>query len=184
MRVFFALVGILFDLILLAAAAAAIYCVFRPELLADVSAEAQEFIEDPLGRWEVFAGALALLALSLRGVFLLLFGRGERAMEVSRGRAGAVTVSRSTFDRAVEALLRERAPGGRLMGCRVRRRGGKLEMAVRLRVNVLEVPLGEFAAGLQDAVIGHFRDFLGIEVGRVDVVVEGAMEKRTGVEQA
>ena len=59
-----------------------------------------------------------------------------------------------------------------------------MEMAVRLRVNVLDKPLGEFVAGLQDAVIAHFRDFLGIEVGRVDVVVEGAMEKRTGVAQA
>lgn len=183
MRVFFALAGVLFDAILLAASAAAVYCVFRPELLANLSAAAQDYIEDPRGRWEVLAGAVALLALSMRGVFLLLFGRGEKAVRISGGEAGVVTVSRSTFNRAVEALIREKAPGGKLAGCGVRRRGGRMELAVRLRVDALDRPLGEFVAELQGEIMAHFRNFLGIEVGRVDVVVEGAVRKREGVAQ-
>ncbi|MFH1537396.1 MAG: hypothetical protein ABIH66_00460, partial [bacterium] len=140
MRVFFALAGVLFDAILLAASAAAVYCVFRPELLSDLSAVAQGYVEDPRGRWEVLAGAVALLALSLRGVFLLLFGRGEKAVRISGGQAGVVTVSRSTFNRSVEALVREKAPGGKLVRCGVRKRGGGMRLAVRLRVDTLDRP--------------------------------------------
>lgn len=180
MRVFFALVGLVFDLVMLAVSAAAVYCVFRPETFGDAAQFALDWFDEPDSRWIVLGAAAGLLLLSLRGVLLLLFGRGESGFEVSGGQGGAVTVSRGTVDRAIDSLVRETAPGARVTGRRIKRRGGKIEVALRVRLDGSDTPLGELTTRLRTSVEGCFRDFLGVEISRLDIAIEGAAVKEKG----
>ncbi|MEW6201676.1 MAG: alkaline shock response membrane anchor protein AmaP [bacterium] len=172
MRALFVLIGLLFDVIIFVVSAFLIYSVFRPELFSEFFDAAAGFLDDTTGRIEIFAGAVVFLILSLRGLFLLIFGRGEKAFVLSKGEGGVLTATQATLDHVLEGIVREKAPQGKFAKSSFRRRGEQLSVTMNVQVDLLHHPVQEFTQKLNQSVREHFRDFLGIELETVDVRVE------------
>ncbi|MEW5945707.1 MAG: hypothetical protein AB1742_05870, partial [bacterium] len=172
MRAVFAATGLLFDALIFAVSLFIVYCFVRPEALGEFFDAALDFADDPAGRFQLLGAGVVLFFLSLLSLYILLFGREEKAFTVYRGEGGAVTVSRHTLNRVLEGVVKQKTSGGRFVWSAFSRRGGGLAVRMKVQVDLLNKPLKDYASQLSGSVKDHFRDYLGIELSKVDVKVE------------
>jgi len=172
MRAVFVLVGLLFDLVILALSALTLYCVFNTDFLKDGIELIVPYFERMPDRAYVAGAAGALLVLSFRGLFLLIFGRGERDFVLKRSENGTLTIARSTLEHLVDRIAQKQNPPARLSWIRIVQEQSSLRLAVRVRLDIAGCNLGEFVATLDSAVRDYFKGSLGIPVSRLDIKAE------------
>lgn len=180
MRFFHALIGLMFDLVMLAAAAAGVAVAVRPGLLDQAYGPAVSFLSTATGRIDVAVGAAVLLILSLRGVLLVLFSQPDRQLTLRSNDSGALTISQSSLSRILERIIREKAPAGDLIRSAVSTRDNKFDVQMKVRLDLVGVNLNEYSALLEERIRDHFANTLGIPIGSVNIQAECAPAPPSG----
>lgn len=180
MRAIYILIGLLFDLIILAAAGFAIYCAANPGFFKEAFDLASPYFDDTMYRIYVGGGGGVLGLMALRGFFLLIFGRAERDFVIKRAENGSLTVSRSTLELVVDRLARTQDPPAKVSGIRIAQDQSSLRMRMKVRLDFSKCNLGEFVGRLDSAVRTYFKDSLGITLSRLDIQAEADDGQGTG----
>jgi hypothetical protein len=177
MRFIFALIGILFDIVILALSAIVIYAVFDPKFVFDQVDMLKPYLDDSNIRMQVIAVALVCFVFSFRGVFLLMFGGKERLFVVRRDEHGALTVSRSTLEHIVSRIAADQSPAATIESLKIAQDGAALNIGLRLKLDITKCNLREYTDKFNSDLRNYFKDSMGIELSRLDVQAEaGAAE--------
>ncbi|MFA6450660.1 MAG: alkaline shock response membrane anchor protein AmaP [bacterium] len=174
MRFFFALIGILFDIIILALAGFVIYCAVEPGFLFDQFDLVKPYFEDMNMRTQIGGGALVFFILSFRGVFLLLFSGKERLFAVKRTEHGDLTVSKTTLEHVVSRIAADQTPSASVASIKIAQDGSSLRINLKIKLDLAKCNLGEFIDKFNLDIRGYFKNSLGIELSRLDIQAEAA----------
>jgi hypothetical protein len=174
MRTLFILIGLLFDLVILALAAAVIYVVIQPSMLFDNIDIVRTYLKDITYRAEIGVTAGVFFAMAFRGVFLLLFGNKDRVFTIKDTEHGALTVSRSTLERIVSRIASGQAPAAAVASIAISQLDSSLRMRLKIKLEINKTNLGEYIAKFDQEVRGYFKDSLGIQLSRLDIEAAAA----------
>ena len=172
MRALFLLVGLLFDLIVLAVSGAVIYIVFQPELLDHLNELLETQLSTQNGRLEVVAVAGVFFLLSFRSVFLLLSRGGRPEVLVVDQPGGRVTLSHGTIESVLRRLVESSRSGVSLNRARVNASGGGLDILMKIEMDLVDVNLKEYSSDLELLIREHFKNQIGLEINRVNIMAE------------
>jgi hypothetical protein len=172
MRAIFVLIGLLFDLIILAAAGFAIYCAVNPAFFASSIDFVQPYFDKMDYRFYIGGGGALFIILSFRGLFLLVFGRGDREYVLRRAENGNLTVSRTTIELLVDRLAQKQSPPAKLTWIKIFQEDSALRVRIKIKLDLANCNLGEFVNGLDSSVRTYFKDSLGIALSRLDIQAE------------
>jgi hypothetical protein len=172
MRFLFALIGIVFDIVILALSAIVIYARFDPNFVFDQVGMLKPYLEDPNLRNQVLAGGIVFFILALRGVFLLMFSHKERLFVVRRDEHGALTVSRNTLEHIVSRIAADQTPAATVTSLKIAQDGAALNVGLRLRLDISKCNLREYTDKFNSDLRTYFKDSMGIELSRLDVQAE------------
>lgn len=179
--VLFILIGVLFDLIVLAASGGLLYILLRPEALNKGFNILQNTLSTGQGKFQLLIIAVAGIILSLRGLFVFLFGRGSPEIAVSAGDNGSVAIAHSSIEHILRRLVQASRHGAALKGSAVKPAGmGAVNIRVRIELDLVETNLPEYTIELESAIRAHFKDGLGLEVKSLRTRVECAPARRQG----
>lgn len=180
MRFLFALTGFLFDLLVLATASWVVYCCIQPDLFFYSVDYVSGYLETPIGRMQVGGGALVFMLLSFRGLFLIAFRKGEKDFELKRTESGTLSVSKSTLENLVGRLSGKMTPSSDVLNLDIFQDGsGKLNISVKIGLDLSECNLTEYAAALDKKIRDYFENSLGAPIARLDV--KAVLLSRRGV---
>ncbi|HOX29454.1 MAG TPA: hypothetical protein PLQ76_09910, partial [bacterium] len=174
MRFLFALIGLLFDIVIVGLSGFAIYSSVNPDFFASMSGQASEYLSDQQMRIQIGAVAGILFILSFRGLFLLLFGRPEKVYSIRRAESGSLSVSRTTLEKIVTQIASKQTPQAVVGNLSIKQAGSALNLNMSLKLDLSGCNIGEYTEGFEKDVRAYFKNSLGIELGRVDIKAETA----------
>jgi len=172
MRFIFALIGILFDIIILALSALVIYTVFDPKFVFDQLDIVKPYFSDSNMRMQIGIVALVFFVFSFRGVFLLMFGGKERLFVVRRDEHGELTVSRSTLEHIVSRIAADQAPAATVSSLKIAQDGAALKISLLLKLDITKCNLRDYTDKFNSDLSAYFKDSMGIDLSRLDVQAE------------
>ncbi|HPI75904.1 MAG TPA: hypothetical protein PLK80_04165 [bacterium] len=181
MKVIFILIGLLFDLVILAISAFMIYSAVDPGVFAMGTETVWPFLEYQRERMIVGGVAAVFFVLSFRGLFLLAFGGSEKVFTLRRSENGALTVSAVTLERLVDRLAGNMQPPAKIISVSFAQSGSALAIRLKIKLDMAACNLGVYTSGLESSVRAYFKDSLGIDISRFDVQAE--TEKTRNSEQ-
>lgn len=169
MRAIFSLIGLIFDLIILALAAAVVYVVFQPSFLFDNIDAVRPYLESTKMRSEIGAVAVLFFIMAFRGVFLLMFGRKERLFTIKESEHGALTISLNTLEQIVKRIASTQAPAADVSSISINQYDSALRAKIKIKLEINQTNLGEYIAKFDGEVREYFKNSLGIEIGKLDI---------------
>jgi hypothetical protein len=177
MRVIFAFIGLIFDLVILALAGAVIYCMFDLRFLYDQFEIVKPYLEDQQMRLQVGAIAGVFFVMAFRGIFLLMFGSRDKVFTVKRTEQGALTVSKATLEHVVSRIAADQALAASVATIKIFQDGSALSMRLKIRLDLTKCNLTEYIDKFSAAIRGYFKDSLSIELSRLDIQAEAAISE-------
>jgi len=169
----FILIGLLFDIIVLAASGALIYISIQPDILGSLLKPLQDMLGDQQGRIQLLIAGSVFFILSFRGIFLLIVGRGSPEIEVASGQSGSVSISHASMEHILRKLVELSGPGATLRASAASAAGtGAVSIRLRVELDLVGTNLNEYSAGLEQTVRSHFKDKLGLEVKQFRIRAE------------
>lgn len=179
--VLFILIGLLFDLIVLAISGGILFILLRPEVLNNGFNILQNTLSTNQGKLQLLIIAVAGIILSLRGLFVLLFGRGSPEIAVSAGDSGSVAIAHSSVEHILRRLVQASGRDASLKGSAVKPAGmGAVNIRVRIELDLVETNLPEYTKELEAVIRAHFKDGLGLDVKSLRTRVECTPARRQG----
>ncbi len=172
MKVIFVLIGLLFDLVILALSGFVVYSAVAPGVFLDAVDFVKPYLEDAEMRLQIGAVAGVFFIMSFRGLFLLVFGGKERVFVLRRTEQGALTVSRATLEHVISRISAAQEPASKVASILIKQDGDKLGVGMKIRLDITKCNLGEYVDKLDKEVRAYFKDSLGIELNRFDVQAE------------
>lgn len=170
MRFLFALTGFLFDMLVLATAGWVAYCSIQPDMFYYSVDFVSDYFDTPLGRMKLGAGALVFMLLSFRGLFLIAFRRDDKNFELKRNENGTLSVSKSTLENLVGRLSGKMYPPSDVLDLNIAQDvSGKLNIEVKIGLDIAECNLTEYAGDFDAKVRDYFEHSLGAPIARMDV---------------
>lgn len=170
MRILFALIGFIFDVIIVAAAGWTIYCAVQPDMFFYSVEFAGKYFENAPDRIRVAGGAAAFLVLGFRLFFLLAFGRPEKSFVLKRDEKGTLTVSISTLEGLVTRLSEKMNPPSAVRKLAITQdSSGSLCVNVKIGLDISNINLNEYTAQLDSRIREYFETSLGVKVRLLDV---------------
>lgn len=179
MRFLFALTGFLFDMLVLATAGWVAYCSIQPDMFYYSVDFVSGYFDTPLGRMKLGVGAVAFMLLSFRGLFLIAFRKDDRNFELKRSENGTLSVSKSTLENLIGRLSEKMSPPSDVLDLNINQDGsGKLNITVKIGLDIAECNLTEYAGDFDAKIRDYFEHSLGAPVARLDV--RAALVSRRG----
>jgi len=179
MRTLFAFIGILFDILALIIACTGLYACIRPEIYYHYATIFGEYFETPAGRLQVAAGALVLLLLSLRGVFLMMFGRDSSPFTVRSSDSGTLSISISTLENVVNRIAGDMSPPADVRSVTIKKSPAGARLALKLSLDFSTGNLSEYTRKLDSDIRSYFQNSLGIDVASIDIRAVGSPSAST-----
>ncbi|HOO55204.1 MAG TPA: alkaline shock response membrane anchor protein AmaP [bacterium] len=177
MRILFLVIGILFDLLIFVLSGALIYCAVDPDGLFVAVDFIEQYLEDPIFRLQFGVVAGVFMIMSLRGIFLLMFGRDDQSFVISRKDNGTLSLSRKTIEHLVSRIAGRQMPAAQVASISISQSRQALRMNLGIRLDISQCNLNEYVERLSGEIEKYFKDSLGIELERLDVQAESVSSK-------
>lgn len=178
MRAIFSLIGLVFDLIILALAAAVMYVAIQPSFFFDNIGVVDPYLDDNKMRLWIGLGALVFFIMAFRGFFLLIFGRKERLFTIKESEHGTLTISLNTLEQIVKRIGSAQTPAADISSISINQFDSALRAKIKIKLEINQTNLGEYIAKFDGEVREYFKNSLGIEISRLDI--EAATEPDSG----